>query len=698
MSERKFRVGVLGAGYVADYHLRALQALEDVVVVGIADPDIDKARTMAERYGLAGSYPNLAALVAAQQPNVIHVLTPPAFHAPLSIEALAAGCHVFVEKPMAETAADCDRMIEAAQKHGRLLSINHSARMDPVVLEARRIAESGRIGDVVAVDFFRSSDYVPYAGGPQMPPAFRNGSYPFQDLGVHALYLVEAFLGEISGVKANYYSTGRIPFLMFDEWRTLVECQRGIGQIYLSWNVNPMQNELTIHGTKGVIHVDCYIQKLTVRRQLPMIPKPIQRMGFMVSNSLSSIWAMVRNFFRILTGKLKGNPGIQIAVSGFYEALRRGDAVPPIPPSEGRRMVMLMEEVSRGADAAKQARLELERAESVRPAKILVTGAAGFLGKPLVKKLAARGGEIRLFVRRAPSWISEFPNVSVVRGDLGDAGAIDRAVAGIETVYHVGAAMRGGKEEFERGTIWGTRNMIEACLKHKVARMVYVSSQSVLDQAGHVPGTVVTEASAYEPYPERRGLYTQTKLAAEKIVREAIEQRGLPAVILRPGQIFGPGGEQFAPSGAIGMAGRWIVVGNGSHKLPLVYVEDVVDALILAAEKPGVIGKVIQLVDPTPITQREFVAVARRRADLPAARKALYVPKWFMMLASWGVEKLGAVLKKDLPLSRYRIESLRPPYPFNITPAETLLGWKPAIGTRRGLDLTYGSGSGPASQ
>ncbi|MCC6536587.1 MAG: NAD-dependent epimerase/dehydratase family protein [Bryobacterales bacterium] len=691
MSQSSFRAAVVGAGYVADYHLKALAALPNVSIVGIADPDQTKARELAARYGNPGVYTSLKEMLAAAKPDAVHILTPPALHAPLAIEALEAGCHVFVEKPMAETAADCDRMMAAATRAGRQLSVNHSARMDPMVLEARRIAESGRIGDVIAVDFFRSSNYIPYAGGQPVPPPFRNGSYPFQDLGVHALYLMEAFLGEIKSVDARFYSTGRDPFLTFDEWRTTVECPRGIGQIYLSWNVNPMQNELTIHGTKGVIHVDCYIQSITMRKQLPMIPKPIQRMHFAAANGASNIWQMTRNFFRILTGKLKGNPGIAIAVQGFYGALASG-AAPPIPASEGRRMVMLMEQVSQQADAAKQVKVDAARAaaDAVPPAAILVTGAAGFLGAPLVKKLAATGQPIRVFVRRVPVWMKELPNVSAVLGDLGDADLLDRAVQGVQTVYHVGAAMRGGKEEFERGTIWGTRNMIESCLKHKVARVVYVSSQSVLDQAGHKPGTTVTEQSPCEPYPERRGLYTQTKLASEKLVLDAVRERGLPAVILRPGQIFGPGGEHFAPSGAIGLAGRWVVVGNGSHKLPLVYVDDVVDALILAAEKPGVVGQTFQLVDPTPITQNEFVQVARRRPDLSAARKSVRVPTWFMMLAARGIETIGNLLKREMPLSRYRIASLRPPYPFDISAAQNKLGWTPRIGTRAGLDRTYG--------
>jgi len=685
MSQIRFRVGVLGAGYVADYHLKALQAIPDVEVVGIADPDLDRARLMAQRYGIAGAYRNLPEMAAAAHPNVVHILTPPAFHADLTIAALGMGCDVYVEKPMAETATDCARMIEAARRHGKTLSVNHSARMDPIVLEARRRVEAGQLGDVIGVDFFRSSNYVPYAGGPHVPPPFRNGSYPFQDLGVHALYLVESFLGQIGKVDAKYYSTGRDPFLMFDEWRIIAECAKGVGQIYLSWNANPMQNELVIHGTKGTMHVDCYVQTLTVRRQLPMIPKPVQRMLFVVINGLSGTWDMVKNFVRIATGKLKGNPGIQMGVTRFYDALRSGGP-PPIPAEEGERMVKLMEEVSIQADAAKQARIAAARAVPVAPAPTLVTGAGGFLGRRLLERLAASGEPIRAFVRRPAAWMASFPNVHPVLGDLGDPEAVDRAVAGVETVYHVGAAMRGGKEEFERGTVWGTRNVVDSCLRHKVKRLVHVSSQSVLDQAGHAPGTPVTENSRLEPHPERRGYYTQTKLAAEKVVLDAVRDRGLNAVILRPGQIFGPGAETVSPSGAIGLAGRWVVVGNGSHPVPLVYVDDVVDALVAAAAKPEAAGRIIQLVDPEPVTQREFVDTARR--GLPSI-KASYVPKWFMMTAAWGVEKLGGLLNKEMPLSRYRVQSLRPPYPFDISAAQRLLGWAPRVGARRGLEITY---------
>src|SRR5690242_12719630 len=252
---KKFRVGIAGAGYVAAHHLRALRDLRFVEVVGITDLDETRARQLAARFKIPQVYPDLSKLAEAK-PDVIHVLTPPASHRALALEALSKGCHVFVEKPMAESVEECDEMIACAIDNKRVLSVNHSARFDPVVLQAADAVRRGVCGDVMAVHFIRSSDYPPYAGGP-LPAPYRQGSYPFRDLGVHGLYLLELFLGRIEDLRVTFYETGRDPLLTFDEWRAHVECARGTGYMYLSWNTRPIQNELFIHGTKAIIHVDC---------------------------------------------------------------------------------------------------------------------------------------------------------------------------------------------------------------------------------------------------------------------------------------------------------------------------------------------------------------------------------------------------------------------------------------------------------
>jgi nucleoside-diphosphate-sugar epimerase/predicted dehydrogenase len=574
-------------------------------------------------------------------------------------------------------------MIQRAKEKGLVLSVNHSARLDPIVLQALEMIRNGACGEVTAAHFLRSSDYIAYSGGPAVPAHFRNGSYPFQDLGVHGLYLLESFLGPIEHADIRYYASGiGDPNLVFDEWHGTVECARGVGHLYISWNVRPMQNEIVVHGTRGVMHVDCYLQTIALHKTYPA-PKPIQRILGTGVNALSMLWKVTANTVRFVTGSLKPSPGIHLSVVKFYEALRKGEA-PPVSAEEGRRVISVLEDVSRRADADK-----LEYLAEHRPARqprILVTGANGFLGKALVQRLRDAGEPLRLLVRRPPQTPPD-GDLHLVYGDLGNPAVVDRAVEGIDVVYHVGAAMKGGPFEFQAGTTWGTRNILAACARHGVRKLVYVSSMSVLDHAGHAADAPVNESSAYEPYPEKRGLYTQTKLEAEKAVLAAAREGQVNAVILRPGQIYGPGAEQFPPSGTIGIGGRWLVVGSGDCYVPFVYVDNVVDAMLQAASQELPSGSIFQLVDPNGVRQREYIDVVRR-----SGRKvrASFIPPWFLSIAAFGVELLGKLLKRAVPLTPYRIRSIRPLWPCDCSAAYTMLGWRPRIGLHEGLERTFG--------
>jgi nucleoside-diphosphate-sugar epimerase len=273
--------------------------------------------------------------------------------------------------------------------------------------------------------------------------------------------------------------------------------------------------------------------------------------------------------------------------------------------------------------------------------------------------------------------------VQVVYGDLGDPEAVDRAIAGVRLVYHLGATMRGrGWAEFEAGTARGTSNVVHSCLKHNVERLVYVSSVTVLDYAVQSPRAVVDETAPLEPYPQKRGSYTRAKVLAERIVVDASRGRGLRAVVLRPGQIVGPGYKSVSPYGAITLAGRWITVGLGRLKLPLVHVNDVVDGLLAAAMRSDACGSIFHLVDSTPVTQRDYIAWCREEGE-PALR-VNYIPRAALLAAGAALDLVGGLLRRNLPLTSYRIRSIKE-LRFDCSAARRQLGWEPMTGVSTAL-------------
>lgn len=687
---RKLRVAVVGAGYVATHHLAALSRLDFVELVGLCDSNAAAAEALAKRFKVPKIAATLADLADAA-PDAVYVLTPPASHAALAIQAMDMGCHVLVEKPMADSAADCEAMLAKAKATGLKLGVNHSDLFDPVLMRALDAANNGDIGEVLSVDIVRNSEYPPYAGGP-LPGQVKQGSYPFRDLGVHGFYTIEAFLGPIAQADVRFQSRGGDPNLGFDEWQAQAQTARGVGRLLLSWNARPMENRLFVRGTRGTIEVDRFTQVCRIHRTLPG-PKFIGILLNAFFSAAKDVFRIPTNVLRFATGRLKPSPGIQTGATAFAKAVFH-DETPPFTGEDGLRIARLLDPLCVEPDRLRLQQLDA-RYVDLPPADALVTGAAGFLGRAVVAALRAQGKTVRVLVRRPVAAFRDDDGIQTVIGDLGDPRIVDHAVAGAGIVYHVGAAMRGGPRDFEAGTVWGTRNVLDACRKHSNSphanpRLIYVSSMSVFDHAGRRDREVLTEDYRFEPHPQWRGAYTQTKLTAEQMVADAIAKEHLPAVILRPGQIFGPGAEQVTPNGTIALAGRWIAIGSGAQSLPLVYRDDVVDALLLAAESPQALGRTFNLVDTDSIDRTTYLQRCKRK--LGASLKTLWVPQWVFMCLAIGVELLGKLLKRDVPLTRYRVRSLRPLTNFDTTAAREILGWVPRIGVRRGLDITFGEG------
>jgi len=316
----------------------------------------------------------------------------------------------------------------------------------------------------------------------------------------------------------------------------------------------------------------------------------------------------------------------------------------------------------------------------------LVTGASGSLGSAVVKRLRAEGHEVRGFMRRRPETPQDGLEYAI--GDLADSVAVHKAIEGAEIVIHCGAAMKGRWPEHKAGTVTGTQNVIDACRTHGVKQLVHISSLSVVDWAGSSDAAAVDETVQLEPHAEERGAYTRAKLEAERLVAAAATA-GLPVVILRPGQIFGGGIDLISGAVARSVGGRLIVLGDGTLELPLVYIDDVVDAVMLSIERKLTGGEVIQLVDPAALTQADVLALAGTKASVRVPRAIVFA---LGRLSELPLRALG----KQSPFSRYRLKSALARIHFQSDRALEVLGWSPRVGVREGIRRVTTEGSDPA--
>jgi nucleoside-diphosphate-sugar epimerase len=529
-----------------------------------------------------------------------------------------------------------------------------------------------------------------------LPYQYRDGGFPFRDLGVHSLYMLEAFLGPVEEATLRLGPPSRDGCPFFKDWRVLVQCRRGMGQIYHSWNVQPLQDVLLVHGTRGVMRADIMGMSVTVRKK-GRLPGPAERILNSVGEGRRMMTQVTGNVWKVLRKKLLRYHGLQMLVGEFYQSLRDGSP-PPVTVQQARPIVLWTEQIARQADQAKQKCVSrfAGAPSGSGTATTLLTGATGFIGRHLLKRLLAERDRVRILVRHDPGDnLLHNDRVEVFLGNLGNRDDVERAVEGTKEVFHLGATIEGWAEDFQCATTLGTRHIVDSVLcRHPQAdpcsaevparpRLIYMSSLSVIHAAAARDGYKITEDWPLEPYPESRGLYSQTKLEAERIVRDAVRDRNLRAIILRPGEVVGPDRPFLSGAAAIETGKRLVVLGNGRFTLPVIWVEDLVDAIVAAADSDHFDGRVLHLVDPESLSQDD---VARFYLAATGKRKSIvHAPLSLLYCAAFGADVVFRLLGRNAPITPYRLRSALGRREFDCTAAAEALGWRPQVGVRAGL-------------
>jgi nucleoside-diphosphate-sugar epimerase len=289
--------------------------------------------------------------------------------------------------------------------------------------------------------------------------------------------------------------------------------------------------------------------------------------------------------------------------------------------------------------------------------RILISGSNGFIGAKVVEILLEYGfSNLCCFVRpssqlgRLQSVLDQSDagrNVRLVTGDLLSREDCGRAVEGVAIVYHLAAGFEKSFAGAFMNSALATRNLLDAFLQYgRPKRFVNVSSFAVYSNLGLKRGGIVDETCPLEDASQERfDAYGFGKLKQEEVVREYGEKRNLPYVIVRPGAVFGPGKRELSGRVGIDTFGLFVQV-NGSNLLPLTFVDNCADAIVLAGLKPGVEDETFNIVDNELLTGRQFLRAYKRKVNRFASIRLPYSVGYAMCLL-W--EKYSKWSKGQLP-------------------------------------------------
>ena len=319
--------------------------------------------------------------------------------------------------------------------------------------------------------------------------------------------------------------------------------------------------------------------------------------------------------------------------------------------------------------------------------KALVTGGGGFLGLAIVRKLRARGDDVRSFSRRTHPAL-EGLGVQSVRGDLADRAAVLRAVRGRDIVFHVAAkaGVWGSTESYHRANVVGTDNVLAACSTEGIERLVYTSTPSVT-----FAGTDQVGVDESAPYASRYlSDYPRTKAIAERRVLES-NGANLATVALRPHLIWGPGDPHLVPRILErGRSGTLRLLGNQPNEVDSVYVDNAADAHLLAADRlaPGsaIAGKVYFISQGEPLPLGDLMNRILAAGDLPPVERRIPAGVAYFLgaLLETAYGLLG--IETEPPLTRFVAAQLSTAHWFDISAARRDLGYEPAVSLDEGME------------
>jgi predicted dehydrogenase len=347
------KIAIVGCGKIADAHVEEIRKIPSVQLTAVCDLDPIMAEQLASRFAVPRWYSDAGKMLETESPDVLHITTPPQSHLALTRQAVAAGCHVYLEKPVAPRHCDAEAIIAAAVASGRKLAVNYWPNFEAQALELRRLLSTGVLGSPVHLESFFGYDLAgEYGTALKRDPNHWVRRLPgklFQNVLDHVLNKIVPYLDDekpliqAMAYRGDGIETDTNPDQILDELRVMIRSSNVSAYATFSSHARPIGHTLRVYGTRNTAHVDFNARTLVLERK-QTFPSALGRLFPPFLSAKDYLRQALKNVNSFSHSRFHYFDGMHRLLSEFYLSIER-DSPPPIPYSEILRVSAIMETI-----------------------------------------------------------------------------------------------------------------------------------------------------------------------------------------------------------------------------------------------------------------------------------------------------------------------------------------------------------------
>lgn len=349
----KISVGIVGCGGITNKtHIPIWRSIDNAEIVSVCDKNENAAKKTAKNFNVKMYFTELSKMLDNTHIDIIDNCTPVQLHAPMSIQAMEAGCHTLVEKPMAITLREANEMINSAKRNKVKLGIIHNTLFNPAVVKAKSCIEKGDIGDIVDVDvkYFkkRSDDWVTDKNhwSHKLPGGI------FGEILAHPIYLEGEFLGNLDPIAVHTKKFSSYGWIRSDELRVILDGEKGVGTIALSLNAPRNEALMDIYGTKMNLHLELWTSTMIRHKTTSVASFPTTKDSFslgvdILSRAFQEVGGACGNASKLILRKI--HSGHYFIIHNFVEHILNNEKL-LVTAKDGMETVRVIEKICNEID------------------------------------------------------------------------------------------------------------------------------------------------------------------------------------------------------------------------------------------------------------------------------------------------------------------------------------------------------------